>query len=82
MAHLPQLRGIRSPRGISWQVLITVALRIVQEGRKRWDRLSQREQREVVRIVRKSKGRASNLSSAERATLRRLVWKAAGPEGR
>ena len=61
---------------------MTIALRIAQEGRKRWDRLNQREQREVVRIVRKSKGRASNLSPAERATLRRLVWKAAGPEGR
>jgi hypothetical protein len=67
-------------RRLPWQLLLTVGLRIAQEGRRRWDRLSQREQREVVRIVRKSRGRPSNLSERERATLRRLVWKAVGPE--
>ena len=81
MARLPQLaRG--SPRRISWQVVLGIGLRIVQEGRRRWGRLSQREQRELTRIVRKSRGRAGNLTAGERSELRRLVWKAAGPEGR
>ena len=71
-----------SPRRIPWQVVLSVGLRIVQEGRRRWERLSQREQRELARIVRKSRGRAGYLTPGERAELRRLVWKAAGPERR
>ena len=83
MARFPQLPRGGSARGrIPWKLVMTVGLRIAQEGRRRWERLSQREQREVVRIVRKSRGRAGNLTPAERAELRRLVWKAAGPDQR
>jgi hypothetical protein len=71
-----------SPRRLPWQLILTVGLRIAQEGRRRWDRLNQREQREVVRMVRKSRGRPSNLTERERVALRRLVWKAVGPQQR
>jgi hypothetical protein len=70
------------PRRLPWQLILTVGLRIAQEGRRRWDRLSQRDQREVVRMVRKSRGRRSNLTERERMALRRLVWKAVGPRQR
>jgi hypothetical protein len=64
-------------RPIPWKVVLAVGLKIAQEGRRRWDTLSKREQQEVVRIVRKSKGRLSNITAHERAELRRIVSKAA-----
>lgn len=79
MARTPALSGRLDPRRVPWQVVLTLGLRIAQEGRTRWNRLTQREQREVVRIVRKSRGRAGNLTARERSELRQLVWKAAGP---
>ena len=82
MPRLPALLRRPDPRRIPWQLIMGVGLRIAQEGRRRWERLSQREQREVVRIVRKSRGRPSNLSERDRAELRRLVWKAVGPPRR
>jgi hypothetical protein len=78
MGRLPQLFRRAAPWRMRWQLILTVGLRIAQEGRKRWERLSQREQREVTRIVRKSRGRPSNLSQRERSELRRLVGKAIG----
>jgi len=65
---------------VPWQVVLTVGLQIAQQGRRRWDRLSQREQRELTRIARKSGGRPGSASARERAELRRIVWKALGPE--
>jgi hypothetical protein len=82
MPRLPQLPRRPDPRRIQWQLILAVGLRIAQEGRTRWERLNQREQREVVRIVRKSRGRPSKLSERERVELRRLVWKAVGPSRR
>ena len=76
MARLP----VRNIRTLPWQAILTVGLQIAREGRKRWDRLSQREQRELNRIVRKSKGMPANITPGERAELRRIVWKALGPE--
>jgi hypothetical protein len=78
MANIPRLPA-RVQR-VPWQVVLTLGLQIAREGRQRWDRLSQREQRELTRIVRKSGGRPGNLSAGERAELRRIVWKALGPE--
>jgi hypothetical protein len=65
-------RGRRLP----WQMILAVALRVAQEGRRRWERLSKREQQELMRIVRKSRGRPSNLSAREREELGRIVRKA------
>ncbi len=76
MPRLPELPRRLDPRRLPWQLILGVALRIAQEGRRRWERLNQREQREVVRIVRKSRGRPSNLTERERVELRRLVAKA------
>jgi hypothetical protein len=71
--------GAKPParRPIPWKVILAVGLKIAQEGRRRWDTLSKREQQEVVRIVRKSKGRLSNITAHEKAELRRIVTKAA-----
>ena len=81
MSRLPQLsRG--ASRRVSWQVVLGLAMRIAQEGRRRWDRLSPREQRELVRILRESRGRVGNVTPGERAELRRLVVKAGAPERR
>jgi hypothetical protein len=66
-------RGRRLP----WQAILALALRVAQEGRRRWERLSRREQQELLRIVRKSRGRPANITPGERAELRRLVSKAA-----
>jgi hypothetical protein len=73
--RLPSL--VARGRRIPWQMILAVALRVVQEGRKRWERLSRREQQELTRIVRKSRGRPARLSERERQELWRIVRKAA-----
>lgn len=81
MARRPQLsRG--ASRRVRWQVVLAAGLRIAQEGRRRWDRLSPGEQRELIRILRESRGRVGNVTPSERAELRRLVVKAGAPERR
>jgi hypothetical protein len=65
-------------RRIPWQAILAVALRVVEEGRRRWERLSKREQQELTRIVRKSKGRPARLTERERQELWRIVRKAIG----
>lgn len=62
-------------RRIPWQMVLAVALRVAQEGRKRWDRLSKHEQQALTRILRKSKGRPSRLTERERQDLWRIVRK-------
>jgi hypothetical protein len=62
-------------RPIPWKVVMAVGLKIAEEGKRRWDLLSHRDQQEIVRIVRKSKGRISNITAQERAELRRIVTK-------
>jgi len=71
---LPSL--VARGRRIPWQMVLAVALRVAQEGRRRWERLSRHEQQELMRIVRKSRGRPSNLSAREREALWRTVRKA------
>ncbi len=63
-------------RRVNWKLVLAVGVRIVQEGRKRWENISDRERRELARIVRKSKGRPSNLLAHERQELWRIVRKA------
>jgi len=57
-------------------MVLAVALRVAQEGRKRWDRLAKHEQQALTRILRKSKGRPSRLTERERQELWRIVRKA------
>jgi hypothetical protein len=71
---------IRSVRKLPWQAILAVAVQVAQEGRRRWDRLSTREQQELQRLIRRSKGLPNNLKPSEREQLRRIVWKAAGPQ--
>jgi hypothetical protein len=75
MARRPSSLIVRGRR-IPWQMILAVALRVAQEGRKRWERLSKREQQELTRILRKSKGRPSRLTERERQDLWRIVRKA------
>jgi hypothetical protein len=75
MARLPLNRLRRPP----WRIVLTVAVQVAREGRRRWERLSRREQAELKRIVRKSRGLPTNVTASERDELRRLVWKALGP---
>ena len=82
VARLPIPKRFRNPRDIPWQLVLTVSVQIGREGTRRWNRLSERERREVVRILRKSKARWSNLSERERKDLREIVFKALGPEHR
>ena len=79
MAHLPSRIRRTEPRRIPWQALITIVAEIVRLGRDRWNRLSRREQDEVLRILRKSRGRRGNVTPREQSELQRLVWKAIGP---
>jgi hypothetical protein len=60
--------------------VLLVARLLAREGPRRWNRLSKREQQELLRIVRKSRGRPANVTPGERAEARRIAWKALGPE--
>jgi hypothetical protein len=73
---MPRLPLPRRSRDIPWAAVLTLAMKVAQEGRKRWDRLSAREQRQVTDALRRSKGRIDHLSQRERTQLRELVWKA------
>jgi hypothetical protein len=77
MARLPSARRVRE---IPWDAVLGVAVQIAQQGKRRWDRLSQREQRDLMDVLRASRGRLQNLTKREREDLRRIVWKALGPE--
>ena len=79
MARLPTLVRRSEPRRIPWQLLITIAAEVVRVGRERWNRLTPREQREVLRILRKSRGRPGNVTAREQSELQRLTWKAIAP---
>jgi hypothetical protein len=63
-------------RQVRWQLVFAIAMRVVEEGRKRWDRLSKHEQQALTRILRKSKGRPSRLTERERQELWHIVRKA------
>ncbi len=77
MARLPLPRRARE---VPWQAVLALALEIAREGRKRWDRLSTREQRAVRDAITRSRGRIDRLNQRERDDLRRIVWKAVGPQ--
>jgi TRAP-type C4-dicarboxylate transport system substrate-binding protein len=77
MARLPLPRRARE---VPWQAVVALALQIAREGRKRWTRLSAREQRAVREAITRSRGRLDKLNQREREELRRIVWKAVGPQ--
>jgi hypothetical protein len=58
-------------------MLLQFAVAAAREGQKRWERLSKREQQELMRIVRKSRGRISNVTARERDEVWRLIRKLA-----
>lgn len=73
MAPLPLPPSVRR---IPWQAVLTLAMRVAQEGRERWGRLTPHEQQRVRETLRKSRGRIDRLSEHERQELRRIVSKA------
>jgi hypothetical protein len=79
MARLSTLVRRSEPGRIPWQLLITIAAEVVRVGRERWNRLTRREQQEVLRILRKSRGRPGNVTAREQSELQRLTWKAIAP---
>ena len=64
-------------RAVPWLTVATVAAEVVREGKKRWDRLSQRDQQDLVRIVKKLPGGPSAITTHDRARLRTIVGKVA-----
>jgi hypothetical protein len=64
-------------RAVPWLTVATVAAEVVREGKKRWDRLSKRDQQDLVRIVRKLPGGPSAITAHDRARLRTIVGKVA-----
>jgi hypothetical protein len=75
MAKLPSL--IARGRAVPWVTVLTVAVQVAQEGRKRWDRLSKRDQEDLLRIIRKAPGGPSAFTKTDRARLRTIVRKVA-----
>ena len=64
-------------RAVPWLTVATVAAEVAREGKKRWDRLSRRDQQELLRIVRKLPGGPSALTAQDRTQLRRIVGRVA-----
>ena len=71
MAKLPALRAV------PWMTVVTVATQVAREGKKRWDRLSKRDQQDLVRILKKLPNGPGAVTPSDRATLRRIVGKVA-----
>jgi hypothetical protein len=67
-------------RAVPWATVLTVATQVAREGRRRWERLSQREQDDLLRILRKVPDGPSAITPHDRATLRRIVRKVATPD--
>jgi hypothetical protein len=75
MAKLPSL--IARGRAVPWVTVVTVATQVAREGKKRWDRLSKRDQQDLLRILKKLSGGPQAVTATDRATLRRIVGKVA-----
>ena len=73
--RLPSL--IARGRAVPWVTVVTVATQVAREGKRRWDRLSKREQEDLTRILRKLPGGPNALTASDRAQLRRIVAKVA-----
>jgi len=70
----------RLARKVEWVYVLEAARWLYTHGRRSWDRLSERERRELSRLVRKTRGNPTNLSASERAELQRIVLRALGFE--
>jgi hypothetical protein len=61
-------------RRIPWKVVWAIALWLVKKGQQRvQEKLSQREQRELLNLVAKSRGRPSNLSQRDQTRVKNIV---------
>lgn len=73
--RLPSL--LARGRALPWATVLTLGAQVAREGKRRWDRLSTREQEDLLRIVRKAPGGPAAITPHDRATLRRIVRKVA-----
>jgi len=71
--RLPAL--IARGRAVPWATVLTVATQVAREGKKRWDRLSSREQDDLLRILRKVHRGPSAITPHDRERLRAIVRK-------
>jgi hypothetical protein len=61
-------------RRIPWKVVWAIALWLVKKGQERvQEKLSRREQRELLNLVAKSRGRPANLSQRDRTRVKKIV---------
>ena len=61
-------------RRIPWKVVWGIALWLVKKGQQRvQEKLTQREQRELLNLVAKSRGRPSSLSQRDRTRVKNIV---------
>ena len=73
----PVTRLVTRGRALPWVTVLTVAYEVAQEGKKRWDRLSKRDQDDLLRILRKVPQGPAAITDRDRARLRTIVKKVA-----
>jgi hypothetical protein len=73
-------RLTRRGRDLPWKTVLALSAEVAREGKKRWDRLSTREQRQIRDVISRSRGRLDRISQRDRQELRRIIWKAVGPQ--
>lgn len=64
-------------RRVPWRLVWAVAVWLAERGRERvQDKLTKKEQQELLQLVKKSKGRPSTLPQRDRARLKNIAGKA------
>ena len=64
-------------RRVPWGLVWAVAVWLVEKGRERVkDKLTKKEQQELLRLVKKSKGRPGTLPQRDRTRLKNIAGKA------
>jgi hypothetical protein len=64
-------------RRVPWKLVWVVAVWLVEKGRERVkDKLTKKEQQELLRLVKKSKGRPGTLPQRDRTRLKNIAGKA------
>jgi hypothetical protein len=70
-------KRLPSVRAVPWATVLTVGLQVAREGKKRWERLSKRDQEDLLKILRKVPRGPSAITAHDRARVRKIVGKVA-----
>ena len=74
---LPWIFRRTATRRVPWGMVLSVAVWLLERGRERVDdKLTHKEQQELLRLIRKSKGRPGALSQRERSRIKNIAGKA------